>query len=168
MLIFGIIVGTFVFVAKAKEDAYIRSIISETGSCFLNDGTCLHADTDITIYVIGWGISLGVLLFGIYLMVFDKTQEVLFDHQKKVSSALRDVKKSEKFKSFLQGFNDNEQIVLKAVHDQEGILQATLRYRTGMSKTSLSVLLKSLENRGIINRIASGKTNKVFLKKNGY
>ena len=48
---------------------------------------------------------------------------------------------------------------------QEGIKQSTLRYKTDMSKTTLSLMLKSLEERKFVKRKPSGKTNQVYLVK---
>jgi len=47
---------------------------------------------------------------------------------------------------------------------QEGIKQSTLRYKTGMSKTFLSLLLKHLEEKDIIYRKEDGKTKRLYLK----
>ncbi len=155
--------------AKSKEDAAINLIIHEQGSCYLADGTCLHDDRDYSLYVLGWGFSVALILFGAYIGFIDKTQKILAEHQLKVSSALRDAKKEgskkDKFEAFLAGFNEEERSVLKAVQEQEGIKQSTLRYKTGISKSSLSLLLHSLEERDILSRKKSGKTNEVFLRK---
>jgi DNA-binding MarR family transcriptional regulator len=165
ILIFGILLSILVFMFKAKEDVYINAFVDEMGTCYLADGTCLHQDRDFSVYIIGGVISLALIILGIYLLLFDKTQKVLEEHQVKVSSALKEATKKDHFTAFLGGFDSEEQIVLKAVHEQEGITQSTLRYRTGMSKTSLSLLLKSLEEKEIISRKKSGKTNEVFLRK---
>jgi DNA-binding MarR family transcriptional regulator len=169
IIIVGLMLALFVYMSKLREDSYIKDVISETGSCYLTDGTCLHEDRKYGIYIIGGTLSLSLILFGVYLAFFDRTQEFLERHQKEVSSALRNAKLIEKdkdeFNAFVSGFPPDEQTVLKAIKEQDGILQSTLRYRTGMSKTALSLLLKSFEQRGIISRAESGKTNKIFLRK---
>ena len=169
ILIIGILMAGVIYLNKLKEDKHINDYIAEQGTCYLADGTCLHADRDISLYIIGWILSAALVILGFYLLIFDKTQKILAEHQVKVSSALKEAQEKEKekdeFNAFLAGFNENERTVLKAIKEQDGILQSTLRYRTGFSKTTLSLLLKSFEDKGIITRAESGKTNKVFLKK---
>lgn len=170
VIIIGILFSLFLFIAKAREDQYMREIMDlNQGSCFLEDGTCLHADRSFLLYVFGGVMSLSSVVLGIYLVFFDKTQQMLASQHKEVSLALKEAREKEKekdeFNAFISGFNEDEQKVLKAIKEQEGIQQSTLRYRTGMSKTALSLLLKSLEDRDIITRKHSGKTNMIFLRK---
>jgi len=170
LIIIGIILAIAVYSVKMKDDTLINKVIQEqNGSCYLSDGTCLHDDRDFTPYIVGWIIAAALVILGIYLEFFDRAQEILMRQNREVSLALKDAKKKdsekETFNAFLSGFNDDEKNVLKAIREQDGILQSTLRFRTGMSKTSLSLLLKSLEERDIISRKISGKTKQVFLRK---
>lgn len=171
IIIIGIILIVLNQTAKATQDELINVIIeSQDGSCYINDGqTCLHGDRDYTQYIVGWVVSVALIILGLYLIFFDKTQELLLKQNLEVSNALKEAKqhseKKEKFEAFLAGFNEDEQKTLKAIHDQDGIQQSTLRYKTGISKSSLSLLLKNLEEREIISRKPEGKTNKVFLRK---
>lgn len=169
VIIMGIVLCFFTYAAKIREDKNIDLLIqAQGGSCYLLDGTCLHEDRDYTIYIIGAAISFSLLVFGIYLTFFDKTQDKLAEHQKVISKELNLAKKHEKdikeFEAFLSGFNPEEQTVIKAIKENEGIKQSTLRYKTGMSKTGLSLLLKSLEKKEIISKKEDGKTNQIFLR----
>lgn len=170
LVIIGLMFSGFTYFSKLREDEYIRFIMQQNnGSCFLDDGTCLHADRTFMLYVVGGVLSLGLVMLGTYLLVFDKTQRMIAENQIKIAAALREAgvreKDKDRFEAFLAGFSEDEQKVLKAVREQEGILQSTLRYRTGLSKTGLSLLLASLEERGTVKRISHKKSKKVFLKK---
>ncbi len=168
VLIAGIILVIALIVYKTNQEAIVSLIAQEQGTCFLKDGTCLHEQTN-TYVLIGGIISAAVIMLGIYLTFFDKTQKQLAEHQTKLVHELKESRKheheTEKFKAFLSGFTEEEQNVIKAIKEQDGIKQATLRYRTGMSKASLSLLLKDLEERDIIKKKESGKTNEVYLRK---
>lgn len=169
MLIIGVLLAGSVTFVKIREDAVLDKLIDAQGSCYLDDGTCLHDEANQAPYIIGWVLSGILVIFGIYIGFIDKTQQVLAEHQIKISSALEEAKKHEKekdeFSAFLSGFDEDEQKVLKAVKEQDGIKQSTLRYKTGISKSSLSLLLKSLEEKEIISRKEAGKTNEVYLRK---
>lgn len=158
-----------VFIVKEREDRNLALVIESSGSCYLDDGTCLHEDRDYTLYIVGWVLSLALVIFGVYLKFIDKSQEEIVKHSETVATALKEAKevevKKDEFNAFLSGFSSDEKDILKAIREQEGIKQSTLRYRTGMSKTTLSLMLKSLEEREIISRKKSGKTNEIFLRK---
>ena len=165
VIVIGILLLAFLFYVKVQEDNYIQTIVDEQGSCYLDDGTCLHDDRDFTLFYFGGALAVLLLSLGIYLIYFDKTQKILLEQHKEVSSALKVSKEKAEFNAFISGFGGPEQRILKAIHDQEGIKQSTLRYKTGMSKTSLSLILKHLEERDIISRKESGKTKEIYLKK---
>ena|SRR3989344_575634 len=168
LVIVAIILSGFTYFLKVREDKIIQSYVDDNGTCYLDDGTCLHESKSTMMYVLG-GLSLALLLLGVYLLIFDKTQRALAESQEKIASALQEAKtvevKKDEFQAFLSGFNDEEKKVLSAVKEQDGILQSTLRYKTGISKTDLSLLLKSLEEREIVSRVEEGKSKKVFLRK---
>ncbi len=94
---------------------------------------------------------------------------MIAEHQIKISSALESAKRHDRekdeFNAYLAGFSEEEQIILKAIREQQGIKQSTLRFRTNISKTSLSLILSNLEDKEIIKRKVSGKTKEVYLVK---
>ncbi len=109
-------------------------------------------------------------LIGVYMMFFvDKEKKVIEDYQNKITKTLGDIKKKElkedKFNLILSALNEDEQKVMKAVREQDGITQATLRIRIDLSKTKLSFILTDLEKKGLISKQIKGKTNEIFLKK---
>ena len=146
---------------KSREDALVRQIIAEQGSCFLEDGTCLHDDRGMTMYIITWILAAAMAALGVYLIFFEKSQ-------KAIVSALRKQKqikvKEEKFAILLKGLSAEEKKVMKAVKEQDGITQQTLRLRADMHKSKLSIVLDGLEKKGLVKRAAKGKTKQVFLK----
>jgi len=74
--------------------------------------------------------------------------------------------RNDKFSLLLRPLDDNEQKVLIAVKEQEGITQSTLKYRANLSKAKVSQILTDFERKGLIARKAKGKTYQVFLTEN--
>jgi len=98
---------------------------------------------------------------GFYLLFFNKTDERIMrrleeDKERQIGS--------ERFDTILKALDPHEKKVLKAVKEQDGITQNTLRLRTDMSKAKLSYVLQELEKRSLIKRIQKGKTLEVWLR----
>lgn len=161
LLVVGVSLALLIFLVKLRQDSLITQVINERGSCFLEDGTCLHADRDLTLYIAGWVFSAAMLALGAYLIFFEKSQKSIIstlENQKKIQT------EEEKFDILLRGLNQDEQTVIKAVKEQDGITQQTLRLRTDLHKSKLSIILGGLEKKGLIARKEKGKTNQVFIK----
>ena len=164
-IIISIVLVLLIFGAKAKEDYYISQLVKEDGTCVLDDGYCLHEDRSYTLYIAGGIIAGALAILGIYLIFFDKTQKTLAENQAKIASALEQSSKKDEFNAFISSFNEDEKSILKAIHEQEGIQQSTLRYKIGLSQAAASILVAAVEKRGIIAKKVDGKTNKLFLRK---
>ncbi|MDO8740730.1 MAG: hypothetical protein Q7J54_04145 [Candidatus Woesearchaeota archaeon] len=168
LIIFAVLMLSVLFFIKLGIDRAYQAQIDfyETtgGTCPTDPNICPHtqkAKAQIPIYI-GAAIMLAVASLGFYLIFFEKSQQ-------EVIRALKETKdekfKGEKFDILLSGLGDDEKKIIKAVKEQDGITQATLRIRTDMSKAKLSVVLSGLEKKGLIKKVAKGKTNQVFLKK---
>ena len=168
-----IAVGILFLVALIIFKIQINNLIdlemkaSSGASCILSTGECIHQQSNLPVYI---GISVVFIIFslGIYLIFFEKSQEIIKKNQEELIKTLGETKKSqdkdEKFKYLLKGLDENEQKALNAVREQDGITQATLRIRVNMSKTMLSFVLSSLEKKNLIKKVPKGKTNQIYLK----
>lgn len=138
------------------------------GSCFLKSGKCIHEQSFLP-FAIGIAAIVFIISLGIYLISFSKTTRSFELSQKTILNKLKTTKnkelKEEKFKILLQGLDEGEKKVLTAVKEQDGISQSTLKYRTDLSKTKLSMVLSQLERKGLVAKVKKGKTNDIFLKK---
>ena len=68
-----------------------------------------------------------------------------------------------KFELILKAMDENEKNMLKAIKEQEGITQSTLRYRADLSKAKVSQILTGFEKKNLVRRTAKGKTYSVHL-----
>lgn len=114
-----------------------------------------------------WQTYLGVIIasligaLGVYLIFFEKSQKEIvktLERQKRIQT------EEEKFEILLKGLDESEKKVIKAVKEQDGITQQTLRLRTGLHKSKLSIVLDGLEKKELVTRKEKGKTKEVFLK----
>ena len=166
LIVIGIVVSGVLLHMKIKEDFYVEALIQENnGVCVLENDYCLHNDRNWTGYIIGWLSGGSLIILGAYLLFFEKSYEYFNKERKEFVRRIEETKLKDEFQAFLSGFSQDEQAILKCIHAQEGIKQSTLRFKVGMSKATLSLLLSSLEKRNIISRKVSGKSKEVYLIK---
>ncbi|MBW6451905.1 MAG: hypothetical protein K0B02_04220 [DPANN group archaeon] len=106
-------------------------------------------------------ITSAIGALGLYLIFFEKSQGAILNRLENNKKTISD---KEKFDILFMGLDPYEKKVMNAVMLRDGITQQTLRYRTDMHKSKLSIVLDGLEKKGIITRVEKGKTKQVFLK----
>ncbi len=157
----GILVGITTTVLKVKDDAYINMIIDRNnGSCFLEDGTCLHAPQTIIPFLAGWLISLTLGVFGAYLVIVSRNRK------KEDTPEIVHAKNEETITSISipKDLNPDETLLFNKVVEAEGtIFQSDLVEKTGFTKVKVTRILDKLEGRGLIERKRRGMTNVVIL-----
>lgn len=112
-------------------------------------------------------VAVGLISFigalGIYLLFFSTSEEAILRRLEEEKS----VKTEEnKFELIMKAMDGNEQKVLKAIKEQEGITQSTLKFRTDLSKAKVSQILTGFERKHLVRREAKGKTYAVYLAEN--
>lgn len=159
LIIVCVVLGFLIFTFNSA----LNKQIEESCSCVEMEegGVCPHEEQA------PWQPYLGIILIsciaalGIYLIFFEKSQKEIIstlEKQKKIQT------EEERFEILLKGLNKEEKKVVKAVKEQDGITQQTLRFRTDMHKSKLSIVLDGLEKKNLIFRKEKGKTKQVFLK----
>ena len=138
------------------------------GSCFDEQGNCIHKQSSIPL-VIGVILVVVTLALGVYLVSLSKSTQSFESAQKNILETIRSNKKNElkegRFNILLEGLDEDEKKVLVAIKEQDGISQSTLRYRTDLSKSKLSMVLSQLEKKNLISKVRKGKINEIFMKK---
>ncbi len=128
--------------------------------CNINEG-CAEIQDMLNVTNIGFGFFGFMLALGFYILFFSKSEEMIL---KRLEDHKKNRTEEEKFNIVLKALDPYEKKVLKAIKEQNGITQSTLRLRANMSKAKLSYVLQELEKRNLIKRIPKKKTLAIFLR----
>jgi len=142
---------------------YYTSLLSNQAQalgCFPNS-ECFAIEKGLSMSHLAIGIFSFILALGFYLLFFNKTEKAILE---KLEKEKEEKIEDGKFEMLMKALDPYEQRVLKAVKEQDGITQNTLRLRIDMSKAKLSYVLQELEKRGIIKRVEKSKTLAIHLK----
>jgi uncharacterized membrane protein len=159
IIILVILLGGLIFafdqqLNEQAEDACICEDMQEGGICPMDEHT--HWQTYVGIIIISILAALAI-----YLIFFEKSQKAIISTLEKQKQIQRT---EEEFSILLKGLTKEEQKVIRAIKEQDGITQQTLRLRTDLHKSKLSIILDGLEKKNLISRKTKGKTKQVFLK----
>ena len=143
---------------------YFNNLLYESSGekgCILDNQECNMVEKNISITHIAFGFFGFMFSLGFYILFFNKSEEMILrrledEKNQKISDG--------KFDKILMAIDSYEKKVMKAIKEQDGITQSTLRLRTDMSKAKLSYVLQELEKRNLIKRNKKGKTLSVHLK----
>lgn len=143
--------------------AYQAEIDKYGESCPTDPSICPHEQRNramIPLYIASM-LLIGMMALGGYLIFFEKSQKAIISTLEKHKQVQNE---EERFNILMKGLSEDEQKIIKAVKEQDGITQQTLRLRVDMHKSKLSIVLGNLEKKDLIKRVDEGKTNKVYLK----
>ena len=124
---------------------------------------CQRVESLMGLSHIAVGLIAFVAALGFYLLFFSTSEEAIL---KRLEEEKGMKIEQEKFELILKALDDNERKVLKAVREQEGITQSTLRFRTDLSKAKVSQILTNFEKKNLVKRELKGKTYAVYLTEN--
>ena len=160
----GFLIISMSAIASVLMFGFMRGLNFQTSSlqCYPTN-ECQRVESMIGISHIAVGLISFVAALGVYLLFFSTSEDAIMKRLEEE----KNIKVGEgRFEIMLKAMDENERKVLKAVKEQEGITQTTLRYRADMSKSKLSQVLTSFEKKNIIRRVEKGKTYEVYLSQN--
>ena len=112
-------------------------------------------------------VAVGLISFigalGVYLLFFSTSEEAILRRLEQEKNMKIE---SDKFDLVLKAMDENEKKVLKAIKEQDGITQSTLKFRTDLSKSKVSQILTDFEKKSLVKREVQGKTYSVHLMEN--
>ncbi|MBI2657948.1 MarR family transcriptional regulator [Candidatus Woesearchaeota archaeon] len=124
---------------------------------------CQRVSSLISLSHIAVGLISFIGALGIYLLFFSTSEEAILkrlEHEKNMKI------EGDKFELVLKSMDENEKKVLKAVREQDGITQSTLKFRADLSKAKISQILTDFEKKQLVRRELKGKTYAVYLTEN--
>ena len=162
MIALAVVLAMFGFWLKTYNDKLATVQVNETGSCYLPDGTCLHATSDSMLYVT-FGIAVFLAAVGVYLLARKNEKTIV------VKKAVKDrviEKPVESVPEAPQTLGPESKQVFDIIAEANGaILQGELIAKSGMDKVKVSRILDKLEMQGLVERRRHGMSNLVVLKK---
>ncbi|MDP3918639.1 MAG: MarR family transcriptional regulator [Nanoarchaeota archaeon] len=159
LFVLAVILSISLFSLVSKIETLEDQIMSVSGgNCYI-DGECVHEESNYSIPgALGIIGVIGVIFISLIIITKQEVKKPIREEIKKEFTP------DDKFNTILTVLDDSEKKVMKIVKEEEGITQATLKFRADMSKTKLSTVLSGLEKKNLITREEKGKTYQIYIK----
>ena len=160
----GFIILSFSVIASILAFGFMNLLGRQTTAlqCY-STNECQRVESLLGLSHVAVGLISFIGALGIYLLFFSTSEEAIL---KRLEEEKNMKIEEDKFELMLKAMDDNEKKVLKAIKEQSGITQSTLKYRTDLSKAKVSQILTDFEKKHLIKREEKGKTYAVYLAEN--
>ena len=160
----GVIILSFSVIASVLAFGFMNVLGRQTTAlqCY-STNECQRVESLLGLSHVAVGLISFIGALGIYLLFFSTSEEAIMrrlEEEKNMKLG------QDKFELVLMAMDDNEKKVLKAIKEQDGITQSTLKYRTDLSKAKVSQILTDFERKHLVKREEKGKTYAVYLAEN--
>ena len=160
----GFVILSISIIASVLAFGFMGVLGRQTASlqCYPTN-ECQRVESLLGLSHVAVGLISFIAALGIYLLFFSTSEEAILrrleeEKDKKIGE--------DRFDLILKSMDDNEKKVLKAIKEQEGVTQSTLKFRTDLSKAKVSQILTDFEKKQLIKREEKGKTYSVYLTQN--
>ena len=160
----GFVILSFSVVATILALGFMGTLGRQTAAlqCYPTN-ECQRVESLIGLSNIAVGLISFIGALGIYLLFFSTSEEAILKRLEEEKNMKLD---QDKFQLVLKAMDENEQKVIKAIKEQDGITQSTLKFRTDLSKAKVSQILTDFEKKNLVKRELKGKTYSVHLIEN--
>ena len=160
----GFVIVSISIIASVLAFGFMGILGRETSSlqCYPTN-ECQRVESLMSLSHVAVGLISFIGALGIYLLFFSTSEEAIL---KRLEEEKNMKIEGDKFELVLKAMDDNEKKVLKAIKEQDGITQSTLKFRTDLSKAKVSQILTDFEKKHLVKREAKGKTYAVYLAEN--
>src|SRR3989338_5160336 len=144
----GLVILSFSAVAAVLAFGFMSTLGRQTAAlqCYPTS-ECNRVESLLGLSHIAVGLISFIAALGIYLLFFSTSEEAILRRLKEEKNMKL---QEDKFELVLKGMDENEKKVLKAIREQNGITQSTLKFRADLSKAKISQVLTDFERKNLI------------------
>lgn len=159
IIIMALLIGGITFLFNSAMTDIVNDSCSHGPECTMWD--TINFQTSISI-----GVMIGVIVLGIYLILFGRNEKIITKVKiKKIKEKHTNKQPKTNYTKVLSELAiDEKEVLEKIIANNGSIYQSDLILKTGFTKVKISRILDKLEFKELIERKRRGMTNIIILK----